>query len=58
MTRRPRSSADASAQHRIALGETRSRFLFARKQAASHASAANYCRVRDVGSWSTPRREQ
>jgi hypothetical protein len=40
------------------LGDTRNRFLLARKQAASHASAANYCRVRETGSWSAPRRSR
>jgi hypothetical protein len=58
MHRKPGSAADAPAHRRAGQGETRSRFLFARKQAAAHASAANYCRVRDVGSWSAPRREQ
>jgi hypothetical protein len=58
MTRRPRTTANVAAQPRSGLGETRDRFLLARRQAAVHASAAAYCRVRDVGSWTAPRRDQ
>jgi hypothetical protein len=54
----PPQDTKAHAPRRPGVGDTRNRFLLARKQAASHASAANYCRVRETGSWSAPRRDQ
>jgi hypothetical protein len=56
MTRKPRIGTDAFAQPRSGSGEIRDRFLLARRQTAAHAPVAAYCRVRDVGSWTAPRR--
>jgi hypothetical protein len=49
MTRR--HSSRPHAQHDVGLGETRSRFLVARQQAAAHASTADYLQIRAMARW-------
>jgi hypothetical protein len=56
MTRTQKSQAPV--EHREGSGDARSRFLLARKQAAAHAPAAHYSRVRDMWRDAYPRRDQ
>lgn len=46
-----RDSTRSQAQHDVGLGETQSRFLVARQQAAAHALTADYVQIRAMGRW-------